>query len=236
MFETRVRLLSDYAELYREKGLKALGAKGFWQQLIATLSAPKKRAPIAGIGDEISFAQLETEGFAPFCKIDSRIFHVKKEGGELWLAISEDEELWDLSEWGEDIFFVTRLLAECFFMITRDDFRIDEDEQAVFLALVGLLEANSEEVKDARNLVYWTLVENVIDDCEITDEEEETMSQIREALEMDGTDVKELHSKAIQEYYNLVVKFYEGEEPDLEKLDGIKLMADKLGVALAEIP
>ncbi len=235
MFEPRVTLLSDYAETYRQKGLYTVGEKGFWQRLIEALKASEKRLPIAGMGDEIGFSQLQSEGFTPFCKIDERIIFAKKTKNEAWIAIAEDEELWDLSDWGEDTFFVTRLLAECYFMITRDDFRIDEDEREVFLSLVGLLQATSDEIKDARNLVYWTLVENVIEDNEITDEEEETMVQIRTALEMEGEDVKELHRKAIQEYYNLVVDFAEGEEPDLEKLASIKEMADKLGVSIEEI-
>lgn len=234
MLEERVKLLSDYAEKYMAKGLKLVGPKGFWQDLTEKLSGRGKRLPVAGIGDEVPFEYLADEGFAPFCEIDNRIIHVKKDANECWIAITEDEEVWDLSDWGEDEFFVTQLLAECYFMITRDDFRIDEDERGVFLALVGLLEATQNEIADARILVYWTLVENVIEDNVITEEEEATMELIRDALEMKGNDIKELHQKALQEYYDIVIRYSE-DEPDLEKIAGIKLMADKLGVSIEEI-
>lgn len=234
MLEERVQLLSDYAEKYKEKGLKIVGKKGFWQKLSEDLTSKRPRLPVAGIGDELEYENLKEEGFVPFCKIDKRIIHAKKAGNECWLAITEDDEVWDLSDWGEDEFFVTQFLAECYFMITRDDFHIDDDERGVFLALVGLLEATQREISDARILVYWTLVENVIEDSVITEEEEATMALIRKALEMPGEDVKELHQKAIQEYYDIVVR-YSDEEPDLEKIASIKVMAEKLGISIEEI-
>ncbi len=235
MLEQRVALLSDYAEQYKQKGLKAIDGPGFWQKLTGRSGTGGKRLPIAGLGNEIEYKDLEEEGFAPFCKIDSRIIHVKKAADECWIAISEDETLWDLSDWGIDELFVTQFLAECYFMVTRDDFRIDEDERSVFLSLVGLIEATPAEIVDARVLVYWTLVENVIEDSVITDEEERTMEMIREALEMQSEDVQELHRKSLQDYYDMVVKYSEDEEIDLEKLSKIKEMADKLQVEIEEI-
>jgi len=234
MLNERVKLLTDYAEKYMEKGLQLVGPKGFWQNLSEKLSGKSQRLPVAGIGDEVPFEHLVEEGFVPFCKIDERIIHVKKNQQECWLAITEDDEVWDLSDWGEDEFFVTQFLAECYFMVTRDDFRIDEDERGVFLSIVGLLEATRREIADARVLVYWTLVENVIEDNVITEEEEATMAMIRDALEMKGEDIKDLHQKALQEYYDIVIR-YSDSEPDLEKIAGIKLMADKLGVSIEEI-
>ncbi|MBU1109784.1 MAG: hypothetical protein KKB51_24090, partial [Candidatus Riflebacteria bacterium] len=164
MLESRVMLLSDYAQNYVEKGRKTAEKSGFWGRMINKMSSnkPAERKLTAGVGDELKPADLVDEDFAPFCKIDERTIHIKKTADECWVAVIEDDELWDLTEWGEDYCFVTRLLAEVYFMITRDDFHIDDDEKTVFQALTGCLEATSQEVIDARNLVYWTLLDNVV--------------------------------------------------------------------------
>jgi hypothetical protein len=232
MFESRVTLLSDYASAYSEKGLRLAGEKGFWQRLIDKLVPKKRSFMVAGIGTEIEFEDLEAEGFAPFCKIEDRYFYVGKTNEACWVAISENTEIWDLSDWGDNSFFVANLLAEVYFMIVRDDYKIDEDERSVFLALVGLLEATGQEISDARNLVYLTLVEEVISDNEVTAEEEATMSVIRNALEIKTDDVNNMHRIAIQEYYNMAIEFSDG---DIEILARIKSMADRLGVSIEEI-
>jgi hypothetical protein len=117
-------------------------------------------------------------------------------------------------------------------MITRDDFHIDDDEKTVFQALTGCLEATSDEVSDARNLVYWTLLDNVVEDEVITDEEHETLAKIRKELELDDKNVKELHQKIIDDYYDITCKFSEDDTPDDDQLDNIKEMAARLGVTV----
>jgi len=236
MLESRVMLLSDYAQNYVEKGRKAAEKKSFWGSMINTMAGQKtttERKLTAGIGDELQPADLVAEDFAPFCKIDDRTIHIKKNASECWVAIVEDDELWDLSDWGEDYCFVTRLLAEVYFMITRDDFHIDEDERTVFQALTGCLEATSNEVIDARNLVYWTLLDNVVEDDVITDEEHETLARIRAELELEDKNVKELHQKIIKQHYEITSKFSDDGRPDLDQIENIKEMAARLGVTVS---
>ncbi|HAE39404.1 MAG TPA: hypothetical protein DCG57_12310 [Candidatus Riflebacteria bacterium] len=118
-------------------------------------------------------------------------------------------------------------------MVTRDDFHIDEDEKTVFQALTGCLEATDKEVSDARSLVYWTLLDNVVEDEVITDEEHETLARIRKELELDDTDVKDLHKKIIKDYYEIACKFSDdGQQPDFDQLENIKDMATRLGVTV----
>jgi len=226
-------LLSDYAQKYVEKGRATSEKKGFWKRMIGPMAgknAPRKLT--AGMGEELTLEELAGEAFVPFCSIDDRKIYIKKDAGECWVAIAENDSLWDLSEWGEDYCFITRFLAEIYFMITRDDFRIDEDEKTVFLALVGCLEATSKEVEDARCLVYWTLLDNVVEDEVITDEEDETLARIRQELELADTDIKELHQRIIEDYYNIARKFSEDGNLDDDQLENITAMASRLGVKI----
>lgn len=234
MLESRVMLLSDYAQNYLEKGRKAAEKAGFWGRMITAMSGTKQseRKITAGVGDELSPEDLAGEDFAPFCKIDDKTIYIKKTTDECWVAVVEDNELWDLTDWGEDYCFITRLLAEVYFMITRDDFRIDDDEKTVFQALTGCLEATSQEVIDARSLVYWTLLDNVVEDEVITDEEHETLARIRAELDLDDKNVAELHQKIIKDYYTIICNFSEDGEPDFDQLENIKEMAKRLGVSV----
>ncbi|PKL50741.1 MAG: hypothetical protein CVV42_01695 [Candidatus Riflebacteria bacterium HGW-Riflebacteria-2] len=234
MLESRVMLLSDYAQKYVEKGRKASEKKGFWGNMIGGVGGSKasERKLTAGLGDELQPGELAAEDFAPFCRIDDRTIYIKKNASECWVAIVEDDALWDLSEWGEDYCFITRFLAEVYFMITRDDFHIDDDERTVFQALAGCIEATGEEIIDARNLVYWTLLDNVVEDEVITDEEHETLARIRKELELDEKNVKDLHQKIIEDYYSITCKFSEDGEPDPDQIENIKEMAARLGVTV----
>ncbi|MDD2998951.1 MAG: hypothetical protein EOM80_02815 [Erysipelotrichia bacterium] len=232
MFDSRVTLLSDYAEQYVKKGRLA-NEGSFWQNMTSIFSRQKPRPMIYGIdGTGASTDVLLDEGFAPFCKIDERVIHIKKNSDKCAIAISQGDEVWDLSEWGEDYLFVTRFLAECYFMITRDDFHIDEEERTVFLALVGCIDATSQEILDARNILYWTLVDQVMEDDVLTDEELSMMAKIREELELNDFDARELHQKALNDYYELVRRQSTNPETSYEKLERIGEMARILGVKL----
>lgn len=232
MFDQRATLLSDYAGQYLQKGRDA-EAGNLWTQMIGLFGNHKARPMICGFdGGEVSPEVLFDEGFAPFCKIDQRVIHVKKNQEECTVAISEGARTWDLSDWGEDYMFVTRFIAECYFMITRDDLHIDEDERMVFRALVGCLDATAQEIIDARNIVYWTLVEKVVEDGVVTEEELSAMASIRKELELDQHDVQTLHVKALNDYYELVRKQGEASPDGLEQLDKILKMAQLLNVPL----
>ena len=232
MFDQRVALLSDYAGQYLKKG-ETIEAGSLWTQMISLFGGNKVRPGISGFMGNLSSTDfLLDEGFAPFCKIDDRVIHVKKKQDECQIAISENGQVWDLTDWGEDYIFVTRFIAECYFMITRDDFHIDNDERTVFRALIGCIEATSREIVDARNIVYWTLVEKVVEDGVLTDEELATMEKIRNELEIDSSDVHNLHIKALNDYYELVRKQLGEDDDGLEQLEKIQEMARLLNVPL----
>ncbi|MDD3146289.1 MAG: hypothetical protein PHD82_03220 [Candidatus Riflebacteria bacterium] len=232
MFDQRVALLSDYAGQYMQKG-QEIETGGFWKQMIGLFGASKVRPRVSGFQGKLDSTEfLIDEGFAPFCKIDDRYIHIKKNQEECQIAISEGGKVWDLTDWGEDYIFITRFIAECYFMITRDDFHIDDDERSVFRALVGCIEANSNEIIDARNIVYWTLVEKVVEDGVVTEEELSTMAKIRSELEIDSHDVQTLHNKALNDYYDLVRQKYEEESDGFDELEKIQEMARLLNVPL----
>ncbi len=236
MFDQRVTLLSDYAGQYMQKG-QDRETGGLWKQMIGLFGSQKVRPGISGFQGKLdSTDYLLDEGFALFCKIDNRYIHIKKNQEECQIAISEGGKVWDLTDWGEDYIFITRFIAECYFMITRDDYHIDDDERMVFRALVGCIEASSQEIIDARNIVYWTLVEKVVEDGVVTEEELSAMAKIREELEIDSHDVKDLHIKALNDYYDLVRQRHDDECDGLEELEKIQEMARLLGVPLRKTP
>ncbi len=232
MFDQRVALLSDYAGQYLQKGRDSESG-GLWNQMIGLFGTQKVRPGISGFKGELDNTDfLFDEGFAPFCKIDERVIYLKKNQEECQIAIAANGKVWDLSDWGEDYMFVTRFIAECYFMITRDDFHIDDDERTVFRALVGCIEATAKEIVDARNIVYWTLVEKVVEDGVVTDDELAAMKKIRDELELDSHDVDSLHQKALNDYYDLVRQQSREAEDGLEQLEKIQEMARLLNVPL----
>lgn len=234
MFESRVQLLSDYAERYMVKSEKIYQGNGFWEGLTSLFSPGKRSYEIYGTSFlEASEKDLLDDNYAPFCEIDQRKIYFRKDKEVCMVAIRCKEDLWDLSEWGEGEAFVTRLIAEVYFMVTRDDFKIDEDERKVLHALIGYIEPTLSEIIDARNMVYWTLVEAVMEDDLITEEEDEMMLNIREALQIKPEDACGLHRKALLERLEEAKEYCEENvEIDLAKLDKIKKMAEKLGVDL----
>jgi len=131
--------------------------------------------------------------------------------------------------------FITRFIAECYFMITRDDYHIDDDERTVFRAIVGCIEATSQEILDARNIVYWTLIEKVVEDGVVTEEELSVMAKIRKELEIDSHNVEELHTKALNDYYDLVRQRHKESDYGLEELEKIQEMAKLLNVKLNRV-
>jgi hypothetical protein len=233
MFASRVKLLSDYAERYGSKAEKMCKNKGFWCSLFELLDPKERSFSISGtdlIG--VDESELLTDSFAPFCEIDGRKFYFKKDQFVCQAAILSGNKTWDLSTWGADSDFIQRLIAECYFMVTRDDYRIDEDEQKVLQALIGYLEPTSFEINAARNMVYWTLIDKVIEDNLVTEEESDAMQKIREALNIDEQDVYELHTKALKDRYEeLKQESQKDSQIDLMKLEQLKNMAEKMGIS-----
>lgn len=233
MFASRVRLLSDYAERYHARINELPRETGFWAALMSIFKDSKRKQEIFGYsGAATSASELVEDGFAPFCEIDQRRIYFQKSPDEIQVAIIKGEEIWNLSDWGVGKEFVTRFIAECFFMVTRDDLKIDEEEQKVLNAIIGYIEPSQEEVEMARNMVYWTLVENVIEDDIVTEEESETMLKIRQALAVDEKYVYQLHKRALIERYQDLKNTTDNEnEIDLTRFEKLKRMADRLGIS-----
>ncbi|GAB4267596.1 MAG: hypothetical protein Kow0029_02190 [Candidatus Rifleibacteriota bacterium] len=232
MFESNVRLLSDYAERYVRKADNVYNPGGFWGELLSAFSEKSRDYEIYGTDlEEASEEDLIAEGYAPFCEIHGRRIFFRKTSELCMVAIRCNDQLWDLDEWGEGEEFIIRLIAECYFMVTRDDFKIDEDEAKVLRALIGYLEPTCDELVEARNMVYWTLVENVIEDDHVSEEENELLESIRRALEIRAEDVHELHTSALRgKLQQLKNESEDSRQLDLVKLDSLKKMAEKLGV------
>ena len=232
MFETRVKLLNDYAEKYVKKGFEISKEKGFWGNLLGRHGRDENANELTIYSpSEIDFCNLEADGFVSFCKIGEVVIYLRIVDDLNEVVITENKKIWDCSDWGSGYTLRTRLLAECYFMVTKDDFKIDEAEMQVMSALIGFLEPSHQEVIDSRNFVYWTLIEKVIEDDIVTDEELETMYKIRQALELSEKNVDTLHKEAIIDYYIFVKNSSSETEIDLSKLAQIKNMAVKLGLS-----
>lgn len=233
MFSSRVCLLSDYAQRYQTKAGKLKHETGFWTALFSIFKEQNRAHEVLGFnGSATDETELINQGFTPFCEIDKRRIYFKKTQAELEVAIKNGDQLWDLSDWGFGKEFVIRFIAECYFMVTRDDLKIDDEEKAVLNAIVGYIEPTAEEVEMARNMVYWTLIENVIEDDIVTEDETETMLKIRQALQLDEKYVYQLHKRALLERYNeLKAENEESQELDLSKFEKLKRMAERLGIS-----
>ncbi|MFZ5952020.1 MAG: hypothetical protein ACOYXC_15035 [Candidatus Rifleibacteriota bacterium] len=234
MFSSRVRLLSDYAQQYQNKANLWSSTTGLWPALLSLFKEQARKFEIFGYaGGDISEETLMSLGFAPFCEIDRRRIYFHRNSHELQVAISLDDHFWDLTDWGAGKDFVVRFVAECYFMVTRDDFQIDDEEKLVLQAVIGYIEPSMEEMVEARNLVYWTLVENVLEDEVVTDDESETMFKIRQALALNEKDVYEIHRLSLLNRYNdLRESQKEEKEIDLTSFERLKRMAERLGISV----
>ena len=233
MFESRVKLLSDYAASYSEQQKHQNDGSPFWQGLMALFTGTRRDLLISGPAEELpeTEAELENAGFAPFCEIDGRKIYFRKKADNIEVSIWQNRAPWDLSEWGSGKEFVVRFIAECYFMVTRDDFKIDDEENKVLKALIGYIQPTQNEIIQARNTVYWSLVEKVLEDNLVTDEESDTLYKIREALEIEESDAKTIHGQALLERFNLAKEAAkENNQLNLEQFEKIKRMADRLGI------
>ena len=233
MLISRVRLLSDYAQRYQENASRLFKEPNIWSSVLNLFRDKKQKTRICGYeGIAKTEEELAQDGLVPFCEIDRRRIYFSKVRNEIIVAIRTRDEIWDLKEWGRDSEFVVRFIAECYFMVTRDDFKIDNEEKAVLQALIGYIEPAYDDLVAARNIVYWSLVENVIEDDEVTDEESEIMMRIRAALRIDEKEVFQIHRKAlIEKYAELKAETHDAEELDLVRFEKLKRMAERLGVS-----
>ena len=229
MLYARVQLLSDYAEQYFEKGAQIQQEKGLWGTLIGAFKGKPKRLNYQSPEEDYLVVEnLEERGFGKFCRINKVTIYLRKNDQNVEIAIAEKGKLWDISDWGHGYSFITRFIAECYFMVTKDDMIIDKDEQRVLLALFGCLEPSHQEILEARNLVYWTLIAKVIEDDIITDEEEATMAKIRETLNLKNKNIDSMHKEALKDHYQQVKESDSQDTP--QRLEKIRTMAYKLGI------
>lgn len=230
--EARVCLLSDFARSYLEKPAQRPTNKGFWSGLASFFGGGPAGVDARPTPLENPFEkQLGDEGYEPFCKIGEVRFFVKEEGKTRLLAILEGSQAWELDDWGTGSSFKSRLVAECFFMVTKDDFRIDEQEAEVLRAIFSFFDVARDEIATAKELVYWTLVENTMEDGVITDEEQGTMAAIVSALELSEQDRTELHQRAIDSQFDELFARPEGAPPPTDAdIDRIATMARRFGL------
>lgn len=227
----RVSLLSSTAREFLTKPAAPKKTGGFWSGLIFLFEDPEDRGniypPPMDLTKETDLISL---GYEPFAKIGEVRILIKIYEKDREVAFSENGELWDIADWGVGSRFRSRFLAECYFMVTKDDFKIDEREKEVLNALFGCLNPTREEINEAKAMVYWTLVESTMEDRILTDEEQDTMDQIIAALELTEKDLKELHEKAIQERFADLTENAENDPITEEKIAKIEKMATIVGL------
>lgn len=230
--EPRVSLLSNLAREFLVKPPSRKESTGFWSGLSSFFKKQKAAFQARPSPLETVFEKsLGDEGYIPFCKIGDVRMHVKEEGQTRYLVVTEPGQSWDLSEWGTGDEFKARLVAEAYFMVTKDDFQIDEAETEVLRAIFAYFEITPEEIANAKEMVYWTLVESTMEDGVITDEEQETMARIMTALELTEADRLELHRRAIEDRFSELFDRPEGEPPaTAEEIEAIAQMARRLGL------
>jgi len=230
--EQRVCLLSDRAREFVVAPKTESEPKGFWSGLTSFFGKEKatfdvRPSPLEKIFEKV----LGDEQYVPFCKIGDVKMHVKEEENSRYLVVMENGQAWDLSEWGEGSEFRARLVAETYFMVTKDDFRIDDDESTVLRAIFAFFEITPKEIANAKEYVYWSLVESTMEDGIITDEEQETMSRIMAALELTEGDRLELHRKAVDVRFSELFERPEGaSQPTSDEIDAVAQMARRLGL------
>ena len=175
-------------------------------------------------------SQLANSGFIPFCKIGDVRLYLKIEGSSRSMAIYENGKPWELEEWGGGSDLKSRTIAEFYFLVTKDDFRIDESESQVILALINCIEPTADEVAQAKTMVYWTLIESTLEDGILTDEEQDSMYKIQQALELSQKELDVLHKKAIQERFEELVDRPADLPVTLKEIDSIIELGHILGL------
>jgi len=227
--ENQVCLLSREAEDFLVKKSAQNAKTGFWAEIQNFFSKQEKgiiveAAPFEGLSEEV----MAPSGFFPFCRIREVKTFVKTKDNRRVIAIFENGKPWDISEWGTGSDFKIRVIAEFYFMVTKDDFKIDSNEANVLLALFNCLDPSAQEIQTAKEMVYWTLVENVMEDGIVTDEEQEIMQKIRIAFDLSEKEQKELHVKAIEKKFDELLS--SGEKPLQKGLDDLIEMGRRLGI------
>jgi hypothetical protein len=236
-----VCLLGTFAETAREtadSGTQA-GNGGptlshtsrFWNWVTTSMTIPAERVQArAPTPPPVDFADLSARGFGPFARIRTVRLHVLPSQRVQEIVFEENGAFWDLSEWGEKTHFKSRVLAECYFLVTRDDFQIDAAEAEVLRALTTFLQPAHFEAAMAREIVYWSLVDHVLEDNVLSEEEEGILERIAIALSLTRHEQNTLHLKAIREKLEGLATRTEGQTITMAEIDAVLAMAERLRV------
>lgn len=219
--EKSVRLLSSFAEsFFQSSSSPSAAKKGFWNSVRNFFSSEKNettfRKPSLG---KITPEELKARGYTGFAQVREVAIWVKSEGNSHEIVFLEKGESWNLEEWGDGSTLKSRLIAELYFLVTKDDFQIDKDEAVVMLAFTSFVKPTADEISDAKTMVYWTLVESVMEDGIITEEEQGTMAKITTALDLSSAELTVLHERAIE---SQLQETFEGPRPDEEVLSRVE--------------
>jgi Na+-transporting NADH:ubiquinone oxidoreductase subunit NqrC len=227
----RVCLLSEVAERFHAQPSAPAAKKGFWSGLASFLGTRKDEITVASAGSHFETGEaLGVADFVPFAKIGDVFIYIKVSGNHREVALVENDKPWDLTEWQESGAFRSRFLAECYFMVTKDDYQIDEQEAKVLHALFNCLNPSSEEIAEAKAMVYWVLVAYTMEDRVLTEEEMDTMDKVIAALELTKEDLQNLHETAIREKFNELATNVETDPVTEEKIAMIERMAANVGL------
>jgi len=227
----RVCLLSEVAEKFYAEPPGASAKKGFWSSLGGLLGTGKAKITVERADPQLLRPDdFNAAGFVPFAKIGEVFIHLKIAGNHREVAVIENDTPWDLSDWGEADTFRSRFLAECYFMVTKDDFQIDEHETKVLHALFNCLQPSSQEIIEAKGMVYWTLVASTMEDRVLTEEEMDTMDKVIAALELSKDDLRILHENAILDKFTELRDNAEQDPVTEEKIEMIERMAANVGL------
>jgi hypothetical protein len=198
--ETRAFLLSPTAETYAiRQPVASAPQAGFWAGVKEFFKPAPARHTCVGEQIHPEEGQRRAQGYLPFCRVDDISLWIQETNTEKKLALFRAEVPLDLADWGTGSELKCRLISEFYFLVTKDDFKIDDEEARVMMALINFLQPTPDEITYSRQLVYWSLVNVVCEDNIITSEERATTQAIAAALDIPPSEYKTLHQKIILE-------------------------------------
>lgn len=214
MQKLRIRYISDFGKKLLDKTLESIDREAktnilynkFWSFLQLVLENNQETK--IKTQNKIKVCELENYNeealvnlhYRLLCQIDNIKIFVKEENNVKYLALLENNKMWDLSEWGEDTQLKIKIAVETFFMTLNDNLQIDADEINILLVIYKFFEHNIQEIKEAKTTIYLHLVQNLIDDGLLSKEEDEIVKKIINSLDISPLEKKELDLKAFNYY------------------------------------
>lgn len=229
----QAQLMSDFARECAAKGDWRVSTTPFWVRLLGT-TLPQRSNAVRLTHPPYppqSLEEIAKRGFAPFISLgEIQLFERLGAGDTREIVLFNGSDFWDTEEWHEVGNFKSRLLAELYFRATRDDLHIDEQEQEVLRAVTGLIQPDRAELGLARSMLYWTLVDKVLEDDVVTDEEQTTMQLIQQELGLTAEELVDVHREGLKEKILVLRKRYAGTVVPFGPIDELHLIAGRLGL------